>query len=99
MAMRMRLAASILAPEAIGTLVVKVPACWSWIVRGPAILRPDADLRVPVRERAPVRGAAAHERRGADDVRGVRGAGAAGAAPGGRPLQGLGLLHDGLRAR
>src|SRR5690349_4227037 len=38
--MRMRLAASILAPRAVGTLQAQVPAGWSWIVRRPAILPP-----------------------------------------------------------
>ena len=58
---------------------------------------PHADLRVPLRERPHLRGVPVDVRRPGDRLRGVRRAGRARLPPGGRPLQGLGLLHDRLR--
>src|SRR6476661_1449505 len=63
-----------------------------------AILGVYADLRVPVRERPHVRRAPEVHGRRARRVRGLRLAGAARAASGGHPLQGIRLLHDRLRA-
>ena len=56
-----------------------------------------ADLRVPLRERPPVRGHAEHVGRPADDLRGLRGAGPARLPPGRGALQGQGLLQHRLR--
>src|SRR4051795_13120603 len=58
---------------------------------------PYADLRVPLRERPPLRGHAEDDRRAGHPVRGMRRAGAAGVPPGGGPLQGVRLLQHRLR--
>src|SRR5215207_9333868 len=60
-------------------------------------LRLNADLRVPLRERAPVRGDAEDRRSARDRVRDVRGAGRARLPPDRGALQGLGLLQHRLR--
>src|SRR3954470_989749 len=65
----------------------------------PILGRRDADLRVPLRERAPVRGDAEDHRRPGHAVRGVRRTGAAGVPSRGRALQGLRLLQHRLRHR
>ena len=59
--------------------------------------RSDADLRVPLRERPPVRGHAEDHGRPGDGMRDLRGAGPAGLPPHRGPLQGLRLLQHGLR--
>src|SRR5687768_16292132 len=56
-----------------------------------------ADLRIPLRQRAHVRGHAAHDGRPGRGLHGLRGARAAGVPPGGGPLQGVGLLQHRLR--
>src|SRR5689334_22152066 len=56
-----------------------------------------ADLRVPLRQGAYLRGHAAHDGRPGRDVPDVRGAGPARVPPRGGALQGQGLLQHGLR--
>src|SRR5215216_4471866 len=60
-------------------------------------LSDDADLRVPLRERAPVRGDAEDRRPAGDGVPDVRGAGPARLSPDRGALQGVGLLQHRLR--
>src|SRR5215217_3027298 len=60
-------------------------------------LRLNADLRVPLRERAPVRGDAEDRRPARHGVRDVRGAGRARLPPDRGALQALGLLPHRLR--
>src|SRR5215207_2811365 len=61
--------------------------------------RPDADLRVQVREWSRLRRDAKAVRRSRDDLQSVRGAGQEGTPPGGHLVQGLGLLLHGLQRR
>src|SRR5215207_555975 len=60
-------------------------------------LSSDAHLRVPVRERTPLRGDAEDRRSAGDVVRDLRGAGRAGLPPDRGALQGLGVLQHRLR--
>ncbi len=61
---------------------------------------PDADLRVPLPERAHLRGFPADERPAGDELRGVRREPRPeGPVPGGGAFQGIRLLRDGLRPR
>src|SRR5215207_3952478 len=65
--------------------------------RGRSYTRVHADLRVPLRERAPLRGDAADLRRAGDGVRGVRGPGDPRLPPDRGALQGVRLLQHRLR--
>src|SRR4051812_26218758 len=58
---------------------------------------PRADLRIPLRQRAHLRGHATHDRRSRDDLRGVRRPGAASVPPDRRSFQGFRLLQHRLR--
>src|SRR3954470_10490030 len=84
------------AVAAILRAVPKPAASGSSVRSGYPPPRPDADLRVPLRERPPLRGHAEDHRGPRDHLPGVRRAGPAGVPPRRRALQGLRLLQHGL---